>query len=122
MLRASLAKEYSGSMHHEIFDSPEHPDYQIIKEWVENIHDNKTKVETKKSKSEAFFAEKVVPVLVRKNCFGCHGPMAFNDLRLDPGIPMLDERFTSKIHQFNRKAMLGVKTTRMVNLPGDVEQ
>lgn len=62
-----------------------------------------------------------MPVLIRKNCFGCHGPMAFNDLRLDPGIPMLKDLFTQEMHQHNRKAMLG-KDTRMVHLSGDIEQ
>jgi|TARA_B100001964_G_C14260964_1_gene615478 hypothetical protein len=122
LLRASLAKEYSGSMHHEIFYSPDDKDFLVLKEWVESIHGNKTKAEVQQSESEAFFAEKVVPVLVRKNCFGCHGPMAFNDLRLDPGIPMLDDRFTGKIHRKNRLAMIGTKSTRMVHLSGDVEQ
>lgn len=119
LLRAGLAKIYSGSIHHEIFNSPNDKDFQDLREWIESVHISKAAVE--KSESETFFSEKVVPVLVRKNCFGCHGPMAFNDLRLDPGIPMLDEQFTSGIDRYNRKAMLG-ESVRMVNLSGDVER
>ncbi len=121
LLRAGLAKNYSGSNHHKVFYSPNEADFLVLKEWVEKIHADKTKTNVQKSKSETFFAEKVVPVLVRKNCFGCHGPLAFNDLRMDPGIPMLSNRFTRKIHHFNRKEMLG-KSMRMVHLSGDVEQ
>lgn len=121
LLRAGLAKRYSGSAHHVIFNSPQDRDYLALEQWIKNIHTNKTKVEKQKSKSETFFKEEVVPILIRKNCFGCHGPMAFNDLRLDPGIPMLEELFTPEMDQRNRKAMLG-DNTRMVHLSGDVEQ
>ncbi len=121
LLRAGLAKRYSGSRHHEIFNSPEDKDFLALEQWIVNINANETKAKVEKSESETFFSEKVVPVLIRKNCFGCHGPMAFNDLRLDPGIPMLKGLFTQEMHQHNRKAMLG-KDTRMVHLSGDMEQ
>lgn len=120
-LRAGLAKRYSGSSHHEIFNSPKNQDFLILEKWIKTIHANKSKEKRQRNKSEVFFSENVVPVLIRKNCFGCHGPMAFNDLRLDPGISMLNDRFTHEIHQHNRKAMLG-DNTRMVHLSGDVEQ
>ncbi len=121
LLRASLAKQYSGSAHHEIFNSPNDKDYLALERWIKDIHKNKTKGKNQKGKSETFFKEKVVPILIRKNCFGCHGPKAFNDLRLDPGIPMLEDLFTQEMSQGNRKAMLG-DNTRMVHLSGDVEQ
>jgi len=59
--------------------------------------------------AEQFFAQKVVPILVRKTCFGgnCHGQLAFMDLKLDPGVAALAARFTNDIHRTNRKAMLG---------------
>lgn len=121
LLRAGLAKRYSGSTHHEIFNSPQDKDFLALEQWIVNINANETKAKVEKSESEMFFSEKVVPVLIRKNCFGCHGPMAFNDLRLDPGIPMLKDQFTQEMYQDNRKAMLG-KDTRMVHLSGDIEQ
>ncbi len=121
LLRAGLAKKYSGSIHHEIFNSPNEKDYLALKEWIVNIHEGNPKEVLPNGEAETFFTEKVVPILIRKNCFGCHGPMAFNDLRMDPGIPMLERLFTKKMHQHNRKAMLG-KNTRMVHLSGDVEQ
>ena len=120
LLRAGLSKKYSGSFHHEIFNSPHNEDYLALEQWIVNIHSNKTKPKVQRSESEAFFTEKVVPILIRKNCFGCHGPMAFNDLRLDPGISILKDRFTQGIHKRNRRAMLGINT-RMVHLSGDVE-
>ncbi len=121
LLRAGLAKKYSGSTHHEIFSSPQDKDFLALEQWIKNIHANKSKVKKQISESEIFFSEKVVPILIRKNCFGCHGPTAFNDLSLDPGIPMLKDRFTREIHQYNRKAMLA-GNTRMVHLSGDIEQ
>ncbi|MGL1887806.1 MAG: hypothetical protein OCD76_14920 [Reichenbachiella sp.] len=121
LLRAGLAKRYSGSKHHEIFNSPQDKDFLILEQWIKNVHAYDVKAKVLKSKSEVFFTEKVLPLLIRKNCFGCHGPMAFNDLRLDPGIPVLADPFTQAMNQHNRKAMLG-GNTRMVHLSGDVEQ
>ena len=121
LLRAGLAKKYSGSSHHEIFNSPQDKDFLVLEQWIVNIHDKQTNTKVQKSESEASFSENVVPVLIRKNCFGCHGPMAFNDLRLNPGIPMLKNLFTQEMQQYNRKAMLG-ESMRMVHLSGDVEQ
>jgi hypothetical protein len=121
LLRTGLAKRYSGSSHHEIFNSPQDKDFLVLEQWVKDIHTDKTRVKVGRSEGEIFFSENVIPVLIRKNCFGCHGPMAFNDLRLDPGIPMLEGRFTEEMYQHNRKVMLG-EGIRMVNLSGDVEQ
>jgi len=121
LLRAGLVKRYSGSTHHEVFASPEDKDFQILEKWILSIHTKNAKPNPEISEVEVFFSEEVVPILIRKNCFGCHGPMAFNDLRFDPGIPMIEGKFTKKMHQGNRKAMLG-DNTRMVHLSGDVEQ
>jgi len=122
LLRAGLAKKFSGGYHFEVFNSSDDNDYQVLRNWIEDFHEKVVEDVVEQSESEMFFTDKVVPVLVRKNCFGCHGPMAFNDLRLDAGIPMLEGRFTPAIHRHNRKAMLGKKSTRMVHLSGDVEQ
>ena len=121
LLRASLAKRYSGSIHNEIFSTPEHQDYQTLEQWIKKHHQNNTNIDIKKSESELFFEKEVVPILIRKNCFGCHSQFAFNDLQLDPGIPMLASRFTHEMYKHNRKAMLGANT-RMVHLSGNVEQ
>ncbi|MDP6931227.1 MAG: hypothetical protein QF412_16150, partial [Planctomycetota bacterium] len=119
-LRAPLAAGFSASTHPEIFASPEDPDYRTLYEWIaDEVEAGQEAKLTLSGEAETFFAEKVTPILVRKTCFGCHGPLAFNDLKLDPGIPVHDERFTPRIHKNNRKAMLGT-VTRMVHLSGDV--
>ena len=40
-----------------------------------------------RSMGEAFFAEHVMPTLIRRGCSmeGCHSPNGFNDFRLRPG-------------------------------------
>ena len=121
-LRAPLAAGFSASSHPEIFSSPEDPDYRALFLWIEEeIEAGQVEKLTLSGEAELFFAEKVTPILVRKTCFGCHGPLAFNDLKLDPGIPAHDGRFTPRIHKNNRKAMLGT-VTRMVHLSGDVRR
>ena len=122
LLRSTLAKTYSGAVHPEIFSSPDDPDFQTLHRWVsKEIEARPHPAPVPENEAERFFAEKVSPILVRKTCFGCHGPLAFNDLKLDPGIPIYPDRFTVDLHHKNRMAMLG-NVTRMVHLWGDVEQ
>ena len=124
LLRDPLAEMYSGAKHPEVFATPDDPDLQTMIEWVEM--EIATKPEAHRpleTEAEKFFAENVVPIMVRKTCFGanCHGPLAFMDLKLEPGVPTLAERFTPDMHRANRLAMLG-KNTRLVQLSGDIEQ
>jgi hypothetical protein len=124
LLREPLATRYSGSLHPEVFATLDDPDLKTFSQWVEmEIAADPQPSKPLSAGAEQFFAEKVVPILSRKTCFGgnCHGPLAFMDLKLDPGIPALAERFTNDIHRANRKAMLG-KATRLVNLAGNLEQ
>lgn len=121
LLRAPLAAVQSGSTHPDVFPSTEDPDYQRLKCWVDvELASAGSSPATLDTTAARFFAESLVPVLVRKTCFSanCHGPTAFNDLKLDPGIPVLPGRFTPRIHRANRKAMLG-EVTRLVHLSGD---
>ena len=124
LARAALAAVYSGSLHPEVFATTDDPDYQTIVEWVEEelATDSRVPVEPS-SRAERFFATEVTQVLLRNTCFGanCHGTLAFNDLKLDPGIPILDERFTPEMHHANRLAMLG-SVTRLAHRSGDVER
>ncbi|MCP4729169.1 MAG: hypothetical protein GY872_03745 [Roseibacillus sp.] len=121
-LRAPLASGFSASTHPEVFSSPEDPDYRVLFHWIEEeIESGQEAKLTLSSGAELYFAEKVTPILVRKTCFGCHGPLAFNDLKLDPGIPGQDTRFSPRTHKHNRREMLGT-VTRMVHLSGDVRQ
>ena len=124
LLREPLATSYSGSLHPEVFGTLDDPDLKTLTRWVEmEIAADPQQPKPLSPGAEQFFAEKVVPILSRKTCFGanCHGPMAFMDLKLDPGLPALESRFTNDIHRANRKAMLG-NATRLVNLVGDLEQ
>jgi len=124
LLRDPLAEMYTGNIHPEVFATPEDPDFQMLADWVKmEIAADPRPADELSTATEKFFADNVVPILARKTCFGanCHGPMAFMDLKLDPGISILSERFTPNIHRANRQAMLG-KNTRLVNLYGDIEQ
>ncbi|MEW5847422.1 MAG: hypothetical protein AB2A00_01365 [Myxococcota bacterium] len=125
VVRAPLAQAFSGTQGHpEVFASPDDPDAQVLIRFVEREAAAATERSPHApSEAEKFFAERVVPVLERKTCFSsnCHGTLAFNDLKLDPGIPALSPRHTQGIHARNRRAMLG-DVTRLVNLGGDVRQ
>lgn len=122
MVRAPLAEMYSASIHPEIFSAPGDPDFQTLLKWVgAEIAARAEPPDKLGSEVERFFAAEVTPILNRKSCFGCHAQRAFNDLKLDPGIAILKDRFTPGMHRSNRQAMLGV-VTRLVHLSGDVEQ
>jgi len=124
LLREPLATRHSGSLHPEVFATLDDPDFRTLTEWVEmEIAADPQQSKPLSQGAEQFFAQKVVPILARKTCFGgnCHGPLAFMDLKLDPGLPALAARFTNDIHRANRQAMLG-DASRLVHLAGDLEQ
>jgi hypothetical protein len=129
ILIAPLSETYAGTSlnHPPSFATPDDPDFAILHRWVEaEIGAAPASARALDPGAEQFFAEQVVPVLVRKTCFGsnCHGALAFNDLKLHPGVPLLEGRFTVDMHRTNRLAMLGRTSgqTRMVHLAGDIEQ
>lgn len=126
LLNAGLSQAHAGagSAHHEVFASPADPDFRTLQAWVsDRISAAPAPPDELKGEAERFFAKEVVPVLMRKSCFGsnCHGAHAFNDLKLVPGVPLLPELFTPTMHKENRRRMLGA-STRLVHLSGDVEQ
>lgn len=124
LARAPLATAYSGYWRHpEVFASPDDPDYAELVAWLEVEARTRQSAPSPPSATEEFFAGRVAPILVRKTCLGanCHGELAFNDLKLDAGMPALPARFSGAMHRANRQAMLG-KVTRLVALDGDVEQ
>ncbi|RKZ81715.1 MAG: hypothetical protein DRR19_21770 [Candidatus Parabeggiatoa sp. nov. 1] len=125
-LRAPLARALSNSdrSHPEIFSSLADADYRAIVRWIEAERIAHPKAAPPlEGEAEIFFANKVIPILERKTCLGanCHGQLAFNDLKLDPGIPALETRYTSAIIKKNRRAMLG-EQTRLVSLGKFIEQ
>ncbi|NUN15295.1 MAG: hypothetical protein HUU55_16830 [Myxococcales bacterium] len=124
VVRSPLGERLGGVPHPVIFSSADDPDLVALTAWVAAEISHHPELSTHlKSEAELIFANEVVPVLARKGCFGsnCHGKHAFNDLKLDGGVPLLPERFTSGIQEKNRRTMLG-ETTRLTHLSGDVEQ
>ena len=129
ILLAPLSETYAGTsvIHPPCFASPSDPDFVILRRWVEaELASAPAPSRELGTATERFFAEQVVPVLARKTCFGanCHGERAFNDLKLHPGVPLLEGRFTPDMHRSNRLSMLGRRTdqARMVHLSGDITQ
>lgn len=117
-----MVNQYSGGEPHpEVFANPNEEDFKSLLAWVsgEQLFREIPLVEL--TNEEAYFADKIVPILERKTCFGCHLPTSFNDLKLDPGIPALEGRYTAGIHRKNRRAMLG-DNIQLVNLSGEVRQ
>lgn len=124
LARAPLAEAWSGHAGHpEVFDRPEDSDLVRMLGWIEAEIAAAPEPLPPLDERERFFAGQVTPILVRKTCFGanCHGTRAFNDLKLDPGLPALAERFPPAIARANRLAMLGT-VTRLVCLDGAVDQ
>lgn len=92
LLRRPLST-YRGGVFHEggnVFASTEDADYQIIREWAEElVEDHPDAIAPPSDISEGlrYFANRVQPVLVRKGCMflNCHSPSMFHDLRLRGG-------------------------------------
>ncbi|HJP04371.1 MAG: hypothetical protein CL799_12005 [Chromatiales bacterium] len=129
LLLAPLSETYAGmSMVHPVtFTSPQDSDFSLLKEWVQaEIDSQPAPTRIPASPPEHFFVEQVTPVLERKGCLGsnCHGLGVFNDLKLHPGVPVLEGRFTADMHHQNRLSMLGRGNAQvnMVHLSGDIEQ
>jgi mono/diheme cytochrome c family protein len=129
LLLAPLSETYAGmSMVHPVtFTSPTDSDFRMLQQWVQTeIDAQPAAVKASVTPAERFFVDQVTPILERKSCFGsnCHGLGVFNDLKLHPGVPVLEGRFTAAMHQQNRLSMLGRNSAQinMVHLSGDIEQ
>ena len=123
LLRATLPSALSGFHHPAIFVDLEDADFRVLRQWSEESMPERAESKAPVSAAAKFFAEKITPLLSRKTCFSanCHGTLAFNDLRLDSGMPLLEDNpFTARMNQRNRAQMLGT-ITQLVNLSGDVE-
>ena len=91
LVRSSLARVHSGTKHAggDVFASPEEQDFQRLLQWVQmEVDAHPERSEPITHEAERFFRDSVMPVLVKKNCFGanCHGILAFSDLRFDTGV------------------------------------
>lgn len=127
LLRHPLAEEYGGLPHHgvEVFSTTEDEGYRTLKEWVAKEIARKPQPQQKLSPQVSFFQDQVLGVLARNGCFlaNCHGPAAFNDLKLQPPLPVTAGEnflrgFSPAMVAANRKALLG-NVTRFANLGGD---
>lgn len=108
LVRAPLGARLGGVSHPEVFDRLDDPDLATLRDFARA---GAREPDEAPGPAGRIFAEEVVPVLVRRGCFGsnCHGTMAANELKLDPGIPAFPARFTPAIHAANRKAALGIR-------------
>lgn len=111
--RMALSRVYSGAAHPggDVFASPAEADYRTLLAWVEAEVATRARAPELESPARARFRSAVMPVLLKKGCAGanCHGPQAFNDLKLDPGVGP-GERFSSVLADLNRVKMLGAAT------------
>lgn len=110
ILRRPLST-YRGGVFHEggnVFASVEDPDYQVIREWVEELvreHPDALLPPADISEGLRFFANRVQPTLVRKGCMAmnCHSPSMFHDLRLRGGSQGHFSRIaTMRNYEFSR--------------------
>lgn len=87
-------------------------------------------IDLRRSPGEAFFTERVMPVLLRRGCAleACHSPNGFNDFRLRPGTlgflsPFAVRRnYETTLHEFLNLDSADVKQSRLVRkniLPSD---
>ena len=102
LVRSSLARVYSGTVHAggDVFAAPGEQDFQRLLQWVQmEIDAHPGQSEPLKHGGETFFRDNVMPVMVKKNCFGanCHGTMAFNDLRFHTGVNYGSDRYEAII-------------------------
>lgn len=130
-LRYPLAEEFGGVPHRglDVFYSTDDPDYQKMRDWIQKEIQRVSVQPVKLSDAEEYFKKNVLSSMVRKGCFlaACHGPNVFNDLKLQPPLPMvgangdLSKGFSDKMVLANHKALLGAKS-RLVNFFGDLKK
>ncbi len=125
IVRKPLSESLGGLPHRgiDVFATPDDRDLRTLTAWVA--------LETQGAAPEAgdvaAFREEALGVLVRNGCFmqACHGPDAFNDLKLTPPLPRADAPmrpgagFSPRLLAHDRAQALGA-VTRFANLGGDL--
>ena len=129
LLRVPLAEAYGGLPHRgmNLFRTPDDPDAVALAAWIEADVAETPAPEAPWPAPLAFFRDEVLGVLVRNGCFlaSCHGPDAFNDLKLIPPLPRADSAsdpaagFSRAMIEENRARVIG-KVSRFANLGGDL--
>jgi hypothetical protein len=86
------------------FRSREDETWKRLRDWARQTQQT-VAVAATRSAGETFFADQVMPVLIRRGCAmeGCHSPNGFNDFRLRPGAPGFLSRYA--IHRNYENAM-----------------
>ena len=128
LLRHPLADDCGGLPHGgwDVFADDEDPDYRTLRRWVA-AEAARLPADAPPPPEEVFFRDNVLGVMVRNGCFlqSCHGPDAFNDLKLMPPLPRADVAldppagFSPRMVHHDRLQMLG-KKARFANLGGDL--
>lgn len=130
LLRHPLAEAYGGLPHRgmAIFPSTDDDGYRTLQQWIAKEIARKPQAAEKLPPNVAYFQQHALGVFVRKGCFlaNCHGAGAFNDLKLQPPLPVADGEdmlhgFSPAMVAANRKALLG-EVTRFANLGGDLRR
>lgn len=128
LLRYPLAESLGGLPHRglDVFYSKDDQDYQVLERWIAMQQEATEKPIPQSSKARELFAKTVLPVLLRNGCFlaSCHGPHAFNDLKLLPPLSGSGSGiagFSPAMIEANRKAAIGV-VTRFIVLDGDAAE
>ena len=129
LIRVPLADQLGGLPHRglDVFYTTDDPDYVALRQWIETEISRRPGETPTVRPREQFFRDRVLPVVANNGCLiaSCHGPHAFNDLKLQLPLPSPDGRldprrdFSSRMVSANRKQMLGEKS-RFANLGGDL--
>lgn len=129
LLRAPLTQDYGGLPHQglDVFFTPEETGYRTLERWITLEIARRPQAPSELPGHVTYFRDEVQGVLVRNGCFlsNCHGPAAFNDLKLQPPLPAeggdVAGGFSRAMVLENRAALLG-RVTRFANLGGDLRR
>lgn len=103
------------------FPAREDEGWRRLRDWSAAVQASRAP-SAAQSPGEAFFAEQVMPVLIRRGCAleGCHSPSGFNDFRLRPGAPgfmarqAIRRNYETALHEFMSLDAIDVRQSRLV--------
>jgi hypothetical protein len=128
LLRRPLSESMGGTPHagFDVFHGADDPGYRALRGWIVAEQQAEPRPLPALNPELEFFRDHVLGVMERNSCFlaSCHGPMVFNDLKLQPPLPAAQgdaRRYSRAMVLANREAMLGA-VCRFTNLGGDLKQ